>query len=295
MRWAESQAAASGVPRIICSMRRRSFLLLTPALLLAFPALPAPDAPTAAPGRVARVPLGAAGPSPKAYLDGQRLMVRRERGEWTAIAGIPLSAKAGTRLQVEVDYGGGRREVRPVAVISKKYLTQHLSVPADQADLPPEHLARYEQEREHLAKVLRTFTEPGPAGLVMRQPVEGHRSGSFGLRRIINGMPRSPHGGMDIAAPLGTPIAAPRAGRVIDAGEYLFLGRTVVLDHGEGLLTLYAHLSAIDAAPGDAVAAGATIGKVGNTGRATGPHLHFSVYLNAASVDPAIFLPSETK
>lgn len=267
--------------------------LVLPALLLAFPALPAPDAPAAALGRVARVPLGADGPSPKAWLDGRRLMVRRERGEWVALAGIPLSAKAGAKLEVEVDYGGGRREVRPVAVLRKKYLTQHLTVPGDQADLPPEQLARYEQERQHLARVLRTFTEPGPAALAMKQPVAGHRSGTFGLRRIINGAPRSPHSGMDIAAPTGTPVAAARAGRVLDAGEYLFLGRTLVLDHGQGLLTLYAHLSAVHAAVGDKVAAGATVGEIGTTGRVTGPHLHFSVYLSAVSVDPAIFLRPE--
>lgn len=272
-------------------MRLLTFaLLLLSALLPASPALPAPDAPAAAPGGVARVRLGAADPSPQAYLDGRRLMVRRERGEWVALAGIPLSAKAGTTLQVEVVHGGDRREVRQIAIIDKKYRTQHLSVPADQADLPPEQLARYEQEREHLAQVLRTFTEPGPTRLSMRQPVAGRRSATFGLRRVINGVERNPHGGMDIAAPAGTPVAAPRAGRVIDAGEYLFLGRTLVLDHGQGMLSLYSHLSAVDVAAGATVPAGAAIGKVGSTGRATGPHLHFSVYLNAVSVDPAIFL-----
>jgi murein DD-endopeptidase MepM/ murein hydrolase activator NlpD len=265
-------------------------ILLAPALLLALPALPAPDAPADAPGRVARVRLGSADPAPLATLDGRRLMVRREGGEWVALAGIPLSAKAGARLKVEIVYEGGRREVRRVAVLPKTYLTQHLTVPPDQADLPPELLERYEQERAHLARVLRTFTEPGPAGLAMAQPVEGPRSASFGLRRVINGVARSPHSGMDIAAPAGTPVAAPRAGRVLDAGDYLFLGRTLVLDHGQGMLTLYSHLSAVHVAPGDAVAAGAIIGEVGATGRATGPHLHFSVYLNAVSVDPAIFL-----
>jgi murein DD-endopeptidase MepM/ murein hydrolase activator NlpD len=266
-------------------------LLLLPALLLAFPALPAPDVAADAPGRVARLRLGSADPAPRATLDGRRLMVRRERGEWVALAGIPLSAKAGAKLQVEVTYGSGKREVRPVAVLAKKYPMQHLTVPADQADLPPELLARYEHEREHLARVLRTFTELGPTGLAMLQPVAGRRSGTFGLRRVINKVPRSPHGGMDIAAPTGTPVAAARAGKVVDSGEYLFLGRTIVLDHGQGLLTLYAHLSAVHAASGDPVAAGATIGEVGATGRATGPHLHFSVYLNAVSVDPEIFLP----
>jgi murein DD-endopeptidase MepM/ murein hydrolase activator NlpD len=261
-------------------------------LAVAFPALAAPDASTAVPGGIARVRLGTAEAPPAAYLDGQRLMVRREGGEWTAIAGVPLSAKVGAKLKVEVDYGG-RREVRRVAVVDKKYATQHLSVPPDQADLPPEQVARYQREREHLVKVLSTFTEPVPEGLDMLQPVDGRRSGTFGLRRIINGMPRSPHGGLDIAAPEGTPIVAAAAGRVLDVGEYLFLGRTITLDHGQGLLTLYAHLSAVDIAAGETVAAGAPIGKVGATGRATGPHLHFSVYLNATSVDPAIFLPDK--
>jgi murein DD-endopeptidase MepM/ murein hydrolase activator NlpD len=275
-------------------MRSRSLLLL-PALLLAFPALPAPDAPADAPGRVARLRLGSADPAPRATLDGRRLMVRRERGEWVALAGIPLSAKAGAKLQVEVTYGGGRREVHSVAVLAKKYPTQHLTVPADRAELPPDQVARYQQQREHMAQVLRTFTEAGPAGLDLLQPVEGRRSGTFGLLRVINGVARSPHGGMDIAAPTGTPVAAARAGQVIDAGDYLFLGRTLILDHGQGLLTLYAHLNAIHAAPGETVSAGATIGEVGTTGRVTGPHLHFSVYLNAVAVDPTIFLREPDK
>jgi murein DD-endopeptidase MepM/ murein hydrolase activator NlpD len=154
-------------------------------------------------------------------------------------------------------------------------------------------LARYQQEREHLAKVLRTYTETGPESLALLQPVPGRRSGSFGLRRVINGMPRSPHSGLDIAAPEGTPVVAAAPGRVADSGEYLFLGRTLVLDHGQGMLSLYSHLNAIDVETGQPVLAGAPIGKVGATGRATGPHLHFSVYLNAVSVDPAIFLSPE--
>ena len=274
-------------------MRRRSFLLLTPALILAARARAAPAGrAVSAPGRVARVSLGSADTAPRAYLGGQRLLVRRERGEWLAVAGIALSAKVGSTLEVEADYADGRRAVREISVVEKKYLTQRLTVPRDQAVLPDEQLARYEEERDHLKRVLQAFTEVGPASLSLRAPVAGRRSSSFGLRRVINGMARSPHGGMDIAAPEGTSVAAAGAGRVADTGEYLFLGRTIILDHGQGMFSLYGHLSAVGCAAGETVAAGAAIGKVGATGRATGPHLHFSVYLNAVAVDPAIFLPA---
>jgi murein DD-endopeptidase MepM/ murein hydrolase activator NlpD len=274
-------------------MQRRALLLLllAPALLLPRVALATPSAPiTAVPGGVARVRLGTAEQPPKAFLDGRRLLVRSEGGEWVAVVGVPLAARPRSKLSVEVTYADGKREVLSIRVVDKKYLTQHVTVAPDQADLPPEQIARYEQQRAHLQQVLRTFTERNPASLALLQPVEGRRSGNFGLRRIVNGTPRSPHGGLDIAAPEGTLIVAAGSGQVLDVGDYLFLGQTVILDHGQGLLSLYAHLSSIDATAGQIVGLGQAIGKVGATGRTTGPHLHFSVYLNAASVDPAIFL-----
>jgi len=212
------------------------------------------------------------------------VLVMREAGQWVAVVGVPLSAKPGARLRLE-----GERSLE-IRVVAKKYASQKLNVPKEQAELGPEQLAKYEEQRKHLQQVLRTFSESPPASIAMREPVAGRRSGSFGLRRIINGEPRSPHSGMDIAAAAGDPVVAASAGRVIDVGEYLFLGKVVVLDHGQGWLSLYAHLNEANAALGESVAAGARIGRVGMTGRTTGPHLHFSVYLNTAAVDPAIFL-----
>lgn len=244
----------------------------------------------AAPGGVAKVALGGGAQPPQTALDGSRVLVMRAAKGWCAVVGIPLSAKPGEKLELDVRYPDERRVRREITVRHKKYASQRLKVPPEQAELGAEQLAQYERERKHLQEVLRTFSEPPPASLALRAPVAGRRSGSFGLRRIINDEPRNPHSGMDIAADAGTPVAATAAGRVIDVGEYLFLGRTVILDHGEGLLSLYAHLSEVSAAPAQDVPAGAVIGQVGMTGRATGPHLHFSVYLNSAAVDPAFFL-----
>jgi murein DD-endopeptidase MepM/ murein hydrolase activator NlpD len=209
-----------------------------------------------------------------------------------ALVGIPLAEPAGAKLTLRVQRGASTAALQ-IQVGAKAYAVQKLKVAPGQVDLSQEDLARYERERAHLARVLATFTEAPPASLAMRQPVPGRRSSSFGLRRYFNGQSRSPHNGMDIAAAAGTPVVAATAGRVLDAGDYFFPGRSVVLDHGQGLLTLYAHLSEIGAVVGQPVAAGDPIGKVGATGRVTGPHLHFSVYLNAAAVDPAAFLDAQ--
>ncbi len=243
------------------------------------------------PGGVALVDLDAAPAAPRARLGDDRVLVLREREQWTAWVGIPLDAAPGTKLWVVTEAAAGAADQRfAIEVAPKHYAEQHLKVKPGQVELSPEDLARYERERAHLERVRRTFSETPPATLRLVQPVPGPRSSSFGLRRFFNGQPRSPHNGMDIAAAQGTPVVAAAAGKVLDADDYFFSGQTLTLDHGQGLLTLYAHLSRVDTRVGATVAAAAPIGKVGATGRVTGPHLHFSVYLNTVAVDPALFL-----
>ena len=213
--------------------------------------------------------------------------------EWTAVVGIPLAATPG-EAQISVLAPSGGKQAVQYRVEPKRYQEQHLKVSPRTVDLSPEDQACYERERDHQLQVMATFTEQ-PAGaalpsLRMQVPVPGRRSSSFGLRRVFNGQPRNPHSGMDIAAATGTPIVAPLPGRVIDVGDYFFNGGTVWLDHGQGLLTMYCHLSSMDVRVGDVLQAGDAFCKVGATGRVTGPHLHWGVMLNRAMVDPALFL-----
>lgn len=249
----------------------------------------------AVPGGVAIVELGGAALPPSASFAGHRVMVlpKPERhGGWIAVVGIGLAADPKQRQTLDVRTGNGPLREIVLALQPKRYAEQRLKVAPRHVDLSPRDLARYEQERVHLGEMLSRFTEsPGPATLRLASPAAGRRSSSFGLRRIFNGETRSPHSGMDIAAPAGTPVLAAAAGAVVDTGDYFFNGKTVIVDHGQGFLTLYCHLSAIETTVGALVAAGEQIGRVGATGRATGAHLHFSVHLNATPVDPAIFLP----
>ena len=271
-------------------MNRRR-VLQSLAALLAAPAWADSTGSSAFPGGIAKVRLGASETAPRARLAGDRVLVVREGDEWLAVVGIPLSAKPGSKLRLQAEHHGGKPRRFEIEITAKAYGTLHLKVPPGQVDLSAEDLARYTTERDHLLKVLRTFSESPPAALALLEPAQGRRSAPFGLQRFFNNQLRSSHSGLDIAAPAGSPVVAASTGRVIDTGDYFFNGRTVVLDHGQGLLSLYAHLDSIDTALGQAVSAGQPIGKVGATGRVTGPHLHFSVYLNATSVDPALLLP----
>ena len=246
----------------------------------------------AVPGGVATIALGASPQRPAVRAGGVPVLVTGDPAGWTAVVGIALSAKPG-KGEIVVARAGRPDERRTYAIAPARYAEQRLKVAPSQVDLSAEDLARYERERAHLAQVIATWTDEVPATLRMRQPVPGARSSSFGLRRVFNGQPRSPHGGMDIAAPAGTPVTAAAAGRVIDTGDYFFNGNTVWIDHGSGLLTMYAHLESVAVRPGDPVAPGDVIGAVGATGRVTGPHLHWSVSLNRAMVDPALFLADD--
>ena len=244
------------------------------------------------PGGIARLSLGPAAVRPLAYAGDVPLLVVGDAIEWTALVGIPLSAAPG-KASISLQLPEGRSKQLAYTISPKRYPEQRLNVAPRTVDLSPENLARYERERAHQATVTATFTAaPLQPSLLMQVPVPGRRSSSFGLRRVFNGQARNPHSGMDIAAGTGTPVVAPLPARVIDTGDYFFNGNTVWLDHGAGLLSMVCHLSEIDVKPGDALKTGDRLGAVGATGRVTGPHLHWSVMLNRAMVDPALFLPA---
>jgi murein DD-endopeptidase MepM/ murein hydrolase activator NlpD len=216
--------------------------------------------------------------------------VVRQGDHWLTIAGIPLDTEPGS---ARIELPGG--ESRSFEIRAKDYAVQQLKVAPGQVNLSPADEARVARETEKQRAAREAFTARIPATLRMQQPVPGRRSSSFGLRRVFNGEARRPHSGMDIAAPTGTPIKAPLAGKVVDVGSYFFNGNSVILDHGLGLTTLYCHLSKIDVEVGQELARGEVLGLVGATGRVTGPHLHWGVMLSGASVDPALFLPPPVK
>ena len=241
------------------------------------------------PGGVVRLPLGPAPERPQARAGQVPLLVLGDAIAWTALVGVPLAAQPGP-AQIEVRDAAGRERTLTYTIAPKAYAEQRLKVAPRTVDLSAEDMARYERERARTAEIMASFSEPLPTELRMRQPTPGRRSSSFGLRRVFNGQARNPHSGMDIAAPSGTPVVAPLPGTVIDTGDYFFNGQTVWLDHGGGLLSMMCHLSRIDCRVGQRLAVGERLGAVGATGRATGPHLHWSVALSRAMVDPALFM-----
>ncbi|MFC6475415.1 peptidoglycan DD-metalloendopeptidase family protein [Pseudomonas asuensis] len=243
------------------------------------------------PGGVAVVSLGNGPTAPKATYQGKPVMVIHEEGQrWIAIVGIPLTAKPG---QQTLMVNGSRTEA--FTVQSRHYKEQHITLKNDRQVNPnPADLKRIEQELAEQTKAYRVFSPGTPSNLLLDRPVDGRLSSPFGLRRFFNGQERNPHSGLDFAVPAGTPIKAPAAGKVILIGDYFFNGRTVFVDHGQGFISMFCHMSKVNVKLGQDVPRGGVVGFVGSTGRATGPHMHWNVSLNDARVDPAIFINAYT-
>ena len=225
------------------------------------------------------------------YLGNRVLTVKREEGLY-GIVGIPLDAVPGMQ---KIHVAAGQNTVQVVYETSfeiepKTYPMQHLKIAPRFLQLSPENQQRNERDQPLIAAAKKHRSDTPPATLLLDLPAAGRLSARFGIRRTLNGKPSWPHGGLDVAISTGTPLRAAADGRIIATDDYFYSGKSVWVDHGQGFITLYIHMSRIDVKEGDAVARGAVLGLSGATGQVTGPHLHWAVLLNGTYVDPELFL-----
>lgn len=244
------------------------------------------------PGDVLLVRVPGLAPGARVEWAGRPLPLFAAEGGQAALVGIDLDTRPGAvRWRVLAPASGALLASGTVTLRSRTFPTQPLTLPKGMVDLDAPTLARVADERRVLTAALAGSVSSRLWRGTFRVPVEGGQAtGGFGLRRVLNGQPRSPHTGFDWAAPTGTPVVAANAGRVALVAEHFFAGRNVVLDHGLGLFTLYYHLDAVQVVLDEPVIAGQPLGRVGATGRVTGPHLHFGVLLGGARVDPEVLL-----
>jgi len=228
--------------------------------------------------------IGHAEPGSKVWHDGRRMPVAPD-GRF--LIGIPYNAASFTEIKVESPKG----EVGSTSLLvtARRYEVEKIdNLPPAQVTPDAKTLKRISAERVELEHALTARTATPLFDHPFRWPVAGIVTGVYGSTRVLNGEPRSPHLGVDVTAAEGTPIVASTEGVVALVADYFFTGNTVVIDHGYGLTSLYAHLSRVDVKPGDPVAPGQVIGLMGTTGRATGPNLHWGVDLYGVALDPAL-------
>jgi murein DD-endopeptidase MepM/ murein hydrolase activator NlpD len=241
------------------------------------------------PGGVAKIDLGPTDEiAPQVEFNGKRVLVMNNDGQWQAVVGIPLDTPIGKTTLVTTD-----GKAFEFTVDEHAYKEQRLTVSQSYVTPSDAALERIGAERIIIDAALTNWRETDISSVGLKTPVAGPRSSSFGLRRFFNDQPRSPHKGMDIAANSGEPVMAPLAGVVTATGNYYFNGNTVLVDHGQGYVTMYCHLSTIDVTEGQVVTVDTRLGAVGATGRVTGAHLHFGTYMNGTAVDPAMLLLDE--
>ena len=275
-------------------MMQRAHLVMTALCCCAFATGPVQALPqeSRVPGGIALItlPLTLTPPVSVRLADKPVLVTADERGNPVAVVGIPLTASAGM-LTLEVENASTRLAL-PFEVTAKDYPEQHITLPTQTHVNPsPENLERYAREAQAQQAIYRTFTPGSNRWPRFVLPTAGNYNNTFGLKRFFNEEPRAPHAGLDIAAPEGQEVIAPADGVIAQTGDYFFNGRTVMIDHGHGLVSMLCHLSAINVQQGQVITQGDVIGHVGHTGRATGPHLHWTVSLNDARIDPVLLLP----
>jgi len=223
------------------------------------------------------------------FKGGETIIVKSKkgRGAW-AIVAADLESEPSTYYII---FKKGEKKISTsLRIVSGEFGTDRITLPPEMVEFDKKTLARIKREKETLNAVLAASSKRRLWSGPFIMPLKGRISGAFGQRRILNGSPRSPHGGLDIAAPAGRPIVAAGGGRVAYVGKFFFYGNFVVLDHGLGLSTLYAHMSSTLVKKGQLVKVGQPLGRVGATGRATGPHLHFAVRVGKARVSPTGFI-----
>ena len=211
-----------------------------------------------------------------------------EPAGYIGLLGIDMQDEPGTyELAVEVKQGEQAKQLSfNVLVAKENFAVEHLKLPKEKVDLNEKSVARWKDEQQLVQQALAENSRLKLWHSNFVEPVNGKRTGIFGSVRIMNGKPRNPHNGEDIGAPLGADVAATNDGIVRITVDHIFSGKGVFVDHGLGFYTMYFHLSEVLVKDGDLVKVGQIIGKVGATGRATGPHLHWGVKLNGARVNP---------
>ncbi len=227
---------------------------------------------------------------PQVFYGTKKVMVIGKSGAWQAVVGIALDALPGLH-QIQIKSSRASKGLQ-FNVIEKQYETQHISI-KDKRKVNPNKMdmERINREKKLIEAAKTNWRDIDLDSLDLILPVQGRYSSPFGLRRFFNQQARKPHSGIDIAAEEGTPIKAATAGIITNTGNYFFNGNTVFIDHGQGMITMYCHMNNIEVSEGEKINKGDIIGSVGQTGRVTGPHLHWSVLLNKNMVDPTLFLP----
>jgi len=243
------------------------------------------------PGGIALITVPAQSPQLKVFYKKKRVAIIFDNQQYYALVGLSLSSKIG-KQSIQLVWRDGRKQTKSFSIKAKTYKEQHLTIKNKRKVNPyKKDMDRIIREKSKKNKA-RTHWSEQNVEYDFIIPVSGRISSIFGLKRFFNKQARRPHSGLDIATAEGTPIKAIEAGTVIESGNFFFSGNMVYIDHGQGIISLYAHMNSISIKTGDSISKGQIIGTVGETGRVTGPHLHLAIIANQTLIDPILVLPN---